>query len=188
MWDWFGQFHVNPSLLSTPPASGALDTLAASLAGFELDTCSLSAVKTDVGHTFLFQQLGKVHSFTIVNHSHLVQCYWIDLNCIHKEQIQNQVCPDESIMYVCIYQYLSSDQGSLTIRIYHCKSLAASTFLTEYGQELVKVVEANLPRNSRLTNHTPLRRERRETLSTRITLCRKASLATVQYFPGQQFW
>ena len=46
-------------------------------------------------------------------------------------------------------------------------------FLNEYGQELVKVVEANLPRNSRLNNHTPSRRERRETLSTRITLLEK---------------
>jgi len=35
----------------------------------------------------------------------------------------------------------------LTNWIYHCKSLAASSFLNEYGQELVKVVEANLPRN-----------------------------------------
>ena len=71
----------------------------------------------------------------------------------------------------------------LTIWMYHCKSLVASTFLNEYGQELWRLWRPTCLETAGLNNPTPSRRERRETLSTRITLCRKANWATVQYFP-----
>ena len=88
-WDWFGQFHVNPSCPSTLPASGALDTLAPSLAGFELDTCSSSGAKTDVGHRFLFQQLEKDWESTQFHHLESIPFGSTSLKCTRSETYMN---------------------------------------------------------------------------------------------------
>ena len=105
---------------------------------------------------------------------------WGKLHPTPKNGIQQHTHTHWLCIYLFIYIYM--DRGSLSGYITR-RVWPLLLFWTSTARSWWRLWRPTCLETAGLNNHTPTRRERRETLSTRITLCWKANWATVQYFP-----